>query len=203
MDKEALIEKHREINVDHDYWYDYLYDDFIEDCAAQGIEVGTNTYSYGGHVRTYPDITWSGFWCQGDGLAFGGRVCDANKLLGSQMNNYPIFNKYINELGGYFRCSWRTGNNHWVHFNDYEIEDIGLYLEDDHPFAEIWQVELEQEVELIEEIIKDTVDSLCGDLYRKLERDYNELTSDEAVWETIVANDLVEEDEDENEVDGV
>jgi hypothetical protein len=58
-------------------------------------------------------------------------------------------------------------------------------------------------VELIEEIIKDTVDSLCSDLYRKLEETHEYLTSDEVVWESIVANELhlIEEDEYEDEAD--
>ena len=205
MTKDDLIEKHRDINVDHDDWYFYLYEDFIEDCAKIGIEVDMTISRYGTRTRTHPDITWSGFWSQGDGLAFGGRVDDVNKLLGIQIDTYPIFNKYINEFNGYFRFSWGTGRNNNVRFNDYEIEDIDNYLEDEHPFAEIWQETLEQEMIQIEEIIKDIVDSQCSDLYRKLEKEYDYMTSDEVVWEAIVANDLheIEEEEDEDEVVGV
>ena len=34
------------------------------------------------------------------------------------------------------------------------------------------------------------MDSLCSMMYRKLEVEYDNLTSDEAVWDTIVCNDL-------------
>ena len=200
MTKDDLIEKHRDINVDHDSWYTFLYYDFIEDCAKIGIEVDTNTRRYGERTHTEPDITWSGFWSQGDGLAFGGRVDDVNKLLGIQIDTYPIFNKYINELEGYFSFSWGTGGSINVRFNDYEIEHIGNYIDNYHPFAEIWQEALEQEMIQIEEIIKDIVDSQCRDLYRKLEEAYDYLTSDEAVWEAIEANELhIIEDEDEDD----
>ena len=36
------------------------------------------------------------------------------------------------------------------------------------------------------------------ELYRKLEAEYEYLTSDEAVWETITANELIEEVDDDN-----
>jgi len=195
MDKAALIEKYRDINVDTDDWYDYIYEDFIADCEAQGIEVATQTRSLGKGMRTTPDITWSGFWSQGDGAAFGGRVDDINKLLGATISIYPMVDKYVNELKGYYRQSWDTGhNNNMVQYNDYEIEDIELYLGDDHPFTEIWQEQLEMEMEQVDEDVRLRVNSLCGDLYRRLEREYEDLTSDEVVWDTIVANELNNEE---------
>jgi hypothetical protein len=194
MDKAALIEKYRHINVEYDDWYDYIYDDFIADCEAQGIEVDTITNTYGKHSRTRPDITWSGFWSQGDGAAFGGRVDDINKLLGATISEYPMVDKYIDELKGYYRQSWGTSHNNWVQYNDYEIEDIVHYLEDDHPFTEIWQEQLEKEMEQVDEDVRLRVNSLCGDLYRRLEREYEDLTSDEVVWDTIVANELNNEE---------
>ncbi len=56
-----LIEKHRDINVDHDWW-DCTYDHFMEDMKQVGI--------------TVKDMRFSGFWSQGDGASFTGySVC--------------------------------------------------------------------------------------------------------------------------------
>lgn len=181
MDKEKLIDNFRDINVYHEDWYDGVYEWFIEHCAERGIDVDVK------------GITWTGFWSQGDGAAFEGTVVDSKKLLGDWYVDYPIFNKYAEELNGYIRMSWRTGNNNNVKLNDIDVEHIGHYLDDDHPFVEVWQEQLDKEVDLINELVGDEVTDLCGLLYDSLRDEYEHLTSDEAVWESIVANELDKE----------
>ena len=51
------------------------------------------------------------------------------------------------------------------------------------------------EIEVIEAELGDLAGDLCGTLYKTLQDEYYALTSDEAVWETIVANDLHLEEE--------
>jgi hypothetical protein len=64
--KVALIEKHREINVHHEWW-DSVYETFKEDMNLLGYSV--------------EDITFSGFWSQGDGASFTGRDNEPVQLL--------------------------------------------------------------------------------------------------------------------------
>lgn len=52
-----LIEKHRDWNVDHD-WYDCTIGDFCEVAKSFGIDVERK------------DVQFSGFWSQGDGASF-------------------------------------------------------------------------------------------------------------------------------------
>lgn len=188
MNKEKLIDNFRDINVYHEDWYDGVYEWFIEHCAERGIEIGATLSDKGAK-----DITWTGFWSQGDGAAFGGKVVDFNKLLGDRYVDYPIFNKYAEELNGYIRMSWRTGNNNNVRLNDIDVEHIGHYLDIDHPFVEVWQEQLDKEVDMVYELVGDEVNDLCGLLYDSLRDEYEHLTSDEAVWESIVANELDKE----------
>jgi len=54
-----LIEKHRDWNVDHD-WYDCTIGDFCEVAKSFGIDVERK------------DVQFSGFWSQGDGACFTG-----------------------------------------------------------------------------------------------------------------------------------
>jgi hypothetical protein len=63
--------------------------------------------------------------------------------------------------------------------------------------AYAWQTELEYELEDFEEDITEQWRTYMRDLYRKLEAEYDHLTSDEAVWDTIEANELIEDLEEE------
>jgi hypothetical protein len=198
MTKEELINKHRDINVDGDWWYESVYEWFEEECEKRGVAITTHQethQTYGGKPvsRMVKDITWSGFWSQGDGAAFGGKVVDLNKALGDLYLDYPILHKYVEELGGYRYCSWTEGRNNNIVFHGLEIEPIANYLEDDHPFAEVWQEQLNKEHEEVENTLNDLAGELCGLLYKALEDEYSHMTSDEAVWETIVANELDKE----------
>jgi hypothetical protein len=56
---EAFINKHRDFNVNHDWW-DSTYDDFRQICEILGVDPNT---------RRDPDVRFSGFWSQGDGAS--------------------------------------------------------------------------------------------------------------------------------------
>ena len=66
--KQQLLEEFRTINVDYDDWADHIYDWFEEHLAERGI---TWSWQHNGRAR---DMSWSGFWSQGDGFAFGGEI---------------------------------------------------------------------------------------------------------------------------------
>lgn len=188
---QELINKYREINVDGDWWYEGVYEWFEEQCHKRGVNIlSTQRTGSNGKARFEKDITWSGFWSQGDGAAFSGSVVDMDKALGDFYSDYPILHKYIEELEGWWRFSWRVGRGNNILINDIETEDIELYLETDHPFAEVWREQLHKEIESVEPMLIDLADELCDLLYKTLEDEYNALTTDEAVWETIVANEL-------------
>lgn len=197
MTKDELIDKYREINVDGDWWHESVYEWFDEQCKDRGIQISTTPSNHLNQGKTTSrrerDITWSGFWSQGDGAAFAGRVRDFNLVLGSLYDDYPIFKKYVEDLRGYARMDWELGRYNNVRLRDMEIEQIHYYLEDDHPLAEIWQEQLDKETEMVGALIGDVVNDLCRLLYEALRDEYDALTSNEAVWDAIQANDLYEE----------
>lgn len=41
--RDALLEKHRNTNVEHVEWWDSVYEQFVESCTEKGIEVDTHT----------------------------------------------------------------------------------------------------------------------------------------------------------------
>jgi hypothetical protein len=203
MNKQDLIDKHREINVDSDWWYESVYEWFEEECKARGVSIATTRryipQRYGGLQATRTemklDISWSGFWSQGDGAAFAGHIDDVEKALSPYYDDFPIFQKY-KEIGGHFGFSWRVGRGNNIQFDSVEYERMSYYL-DDHPLAEIWDGELAIEIEKAECVFRDLADDLCDLLYKALRDEYDALTTDEAVWEAILANNLNEEIEDE------
>jgi hypothetical protein len=204
MNKQDLIDKHREINVDGDWWYESVYEWFEEECKARGVYVATTRryipQRYGGLESTRTvmklDISWSGFWSQGDGAAFAGGIDCVGKALAPFGDDYPILQKYIEEVGGYFSFDWGIGRGNNIQFNNVNYERMSSYL-DDHPLAEIWDDELEKEMDKAECVFRDLADDLCSLLYQSLRDEYDALTTDEAVWEAILANNLDEEIEDE------
>ncbi len=195
---QELIEKYRDINVNDDWWFESVYEWFEEECDSRGVCINTTPRKNQktGKVYYEKDISWSGFWSQGDGAAFAGKINDIDKALGIRINEYPMFQKYVNELNGDWSCRWGLGSGNNIMFQGLEIEPIDDYLDDEHPFAEIWQEQLDREHELVENDFNDLAYELCGLLYKTLEDEYEAMTNDEAVWEAIVANELDKEIDD-------
>jgi len=190
MNKEQLIEKYRDINI-YDNWYDSVYESFRDDMLLHGIKVD--------------EIYFSGFWSQGDGACFEGSVYDWDLFLQSIGYNNPALIQLSTD-------NWRTTvshRGHYYHENctsfDHEwhlpkpdgnlddelfIDYYSRYLPDDVR-GMVWlsmlkTVDYDKLMEAVEDAFRDHMRAL----YRTLEAEYEYLTSDEAVWEAIVANEL-------------
>ena len=191
MDEASLLEKYRYINVEYSDWCTFVYDDFIKECGDYGIQVDGDEHN--GYA-----ITWSGFWSQGDGAAFDGCVNDWDKFLTESGLKTPITDKYLNELHGGMNISWGNSSRYPnVSFNDFDYSPISEHLEEDHPLGIIWDAVQQDEINAIYDEIKWRVNKLCDNLYAELESQYEFLTSDDIVWESIVANELDKECDDE------
>jgi len=184
----ALIEANRYINVDPHEWWDYTYDDFKTQMAERGI--------------TVTDIRFSGFSSQGDGASFTGHVegdelpkfLQVNKLAG-KYTAIDFFAK-LGELG---ITVWRTSSR-YAHYNTTDVE-----VTDDiyNPFAESsirhtvyssLEDQLLTELDAFRGEVKEIMHDHMQDLYKALNDEYDYLTSDEAVLETLVCNDMIPEE---------
>jgi hypothetical protein len=177
--------------VDHGDWYEGVYESFKADMRAVGITVW----------RMY----FSGFHSQGDGACFEGTLDNALTYLNHHhKDQYPMIRKLV-EHGGdvYARCEHRGSYYHenstvfWVDA-DTLTGMVPQPTEFHETIVEQWQSQLEDEVNAFEKDVIEQWRSYMQDLYRKLEAEYEHLTDDEAVWDTIEANEL---DEDEEEYD--
>jgi hypothetical protein len=182
MDHE-LITKYRDINVEYEWW-EYTEQEFRQQMDKFGIEVDK--------------IYFSGFWSQGDGACFEGRINKPLRFLRKHFpTKYPMMRKLL-AIGGDVKL-YCGHSGHYSHQNStsfvyYADHFKNLIFEEDDDLRtsviEVMDEQLNAELEEFEEAAAEVFRDYMRGLYRDLETEYEHLTSDEAVWEAIVANDL-------------
>ena len=196
---QKLIEEHWNINV-HDDWYEYTIDDFKEQMLGVGIEVD--------------QVYFSGFSSQGDGACFAGRVADWPLFLRSHGYDVDVLSAHaqanwrfsVDQRGRYNHENCTSFIHELPHPDDRYSRDehFALYFypgkDRDTIAAAAWMAILRNSIasgaedEFIE-VFKDYM----RQVYSDLEREYDYLTSEEAVWEAIVANGLDTEGNDDED----
>jgi hypothetical protein len=189
--KAALIEKYRDINVDK-WWEKDACESFQERMMQEaGIRVDT--------------VYFNGFCSQGDGACFEGAVEDWGKFLSKTLPACPdVVVKHASKFFS-FSCK-RTGR--YYHSNsttfDAELplpfgEEVEWMIETYSPHNDelrslAWYNILSgYSADDLEEDFKSFFRECMDDLYGELEQEYDYLTSDEVVWESVIANELHEE----------
>lgn len=187
--KAKLLEKYRTFNVDHIDWWDCVYEQFQEDMKTVGIRVD--------------EMYFSGFWSQGDGACFEGVVENWDLFLKSLGHD----NEYLINEATYNWTFSSKHQGHYYHENCVAFFDDSISLPnhaDDEDWAHYY---LDGKEELRKAVIVSQLAQYSGiesdfveafkrhmrDLYSRLEDEYDNLTSDEAVLEALEANDMLEE----------
>ena len=193
MTRTELLEKHRNINV-HDDWWQPTYDAFADEMRLKGIRVDR--------------MFFSGFSSQGDGACFVGHVDDWTVFLPTVGVTCPAVIALANEHWSLSVAHrGRYTHEHSTHFDIYmpSPEDNGGYggysFSDAHcPWdaddirTKAWLALLQQvDYDKLEEDVQEAFRDHMRDFYKRLEAEYEYLTSDEVVWESIKANGLHEE----------
>ena len=186
----ALLNKYRYINVEFDNWWDCVEADFVEDMKKIGVHVDK--------------LYFSGFCSQGDGACFVGSLSNALTYLDHHhKDQFPMIRKLLEHGGGVYAVTTHRGN--YCHSNSVTInvetdrfyQCLEAKSELQERVIEQWDELLYKEVDDFENAISDQWRTYMNDVYRKLEAEYDYLTSDEAVWETLEANELVEDVDDD------
>ena len=171
--QKKAIEKHYDINVHHGWW-EFLYDDFKEQATNEGFDIDR--------------IYFSGFWSQGDGAMFEYSGLD-DKLLHDFVDTLdlsPMRKQWI--LNNIYVSGSGKQRGHYYHNKSC---DHSIYWEinngDLHWTTNFYQW-LESFCDDFEEFVINRYDDLCHSLYTSLENEYNYLTSEEAIKETIILN---------------
>ena len=193
--RDKLIEQHRYINVE-DTWWDSIYDDFRRICDIFGVDLDKN------------EPQFSGFASQGDGASFTGTYRAYVKR--GYADNPPILfyetaptkirehapedeelHRIADELCMLSRVYFllhiniaRFGRSSYVH-----EQTMDCYVAPMDGDPDDWAEEVHAHVQAEGALL---MRDLARWLYRTLEDEYFYLTSDEAVWDTIEANELCE-----------
>lgn len=187
----ALLEKHRYINVDHYDWWDCVEADFVEDMKEVGIRVDK--------------VYFTGFSSQGDGACFVGSLDNALTYLNHHhMGEFPMLRKLI-EMGG---TVWATSEHRGRYYHSSSVSinaECEAFWQCANPKSELqeaviqlWDDMVDKEIVDFEAALAEQWRTYMDDVYTKLEAEYDYRTSDDAVWETLEANELIEEVDDED-----
>jgi len=189
--KEKVIEDNRDINVDHDGWEDGVIDNFEYDMQNAGL----------GRVK----VSYTGFWSQGDGASFTGKVEDTVKFVHETLGLVA----YPKEALECLTIDFTRNSSRYVHENSCDTE-VDIDHEDGEnaeftlaggPGFEITRT-LGEIADHVQEKAEEWRIEQCGELYSNLEEEYEGLRTDEAVVDTIEVNDYTYEvDEEGNLVD--
>lgn len=188
-----VLEKWRDVNVDGLDWWDSVYEMWQEKLLTE--------YDFTIDPKGF---AFSGFWSQGDGASFTGEVNDSLKFLEKYPDKFGAL-KLLVEKGGDLHISMqRLPGSHYVHHNTvYASISCDSFFSvhgytrnadaqsDTHlAVSDALDQRRTEETDELEELVKDIFQGLMQEMYRDLEREYDYLTSDEVVRETIIANDL-------------
>jgi len=181
--RENLLEEHRYINVAHDEWWDSVYSDFKEDMREVGIHVDR--------------MFFSGFSSQGDGACFEGGFDSARTYFDHHhKDQYPMIRKLMDHGGHIYVSCRHSGRHYHENCTAFSIDHDTLHqlvecpTEFHEQVIDQWDRQLEDEVEMFERDMTEQFRTYMRDLYSRLDTEHDYLTSDEAVWEAIEANEL-------------
>ena len=171
--------------LDHE-WYDFVYDDFQTICGILGIALRTSPVRlYGGGTRDKLHLFWTGFSSQGDGASFEGSYSHAPGAAGAIRAHAPTdaeLHRIADELQAVQRRNFHalvaTIRQQGRYCHEYTM---AIDVERDSP---TWQPPTDG----AEDTVIDAMRDLARWLYRQLRQEYEHLTSDEAINETLAAN---------------
>ena len=181
-----LVERYRNNYLDDIDWWDNVEEVFKADMAEIGLRVDR--------------IYFSGFWSQGDGACFEGAVDHWGKVLHAMgITTNPVMVEFLQEnaTAQLFHRGSTTYHERSIQFDVYVPEpDEGWSGYTDPLRAAAWVALATYDYDALADEFAEFCRDKMLDLYCALEAEYDHLTSDEAVWEFIIANDLCKQERD-------
>lgn len=180
--KECAREWYRNGNLDYDWW-DCTYEDFSTICEILGVELATHPVRLmGGGTRQKPCIQFRGFWSQGDGASFEGRLTYAKGCV-AKIKAYAPKDAELHDIAVRVNAIQRR--------NFYQLY---AHIAQRGPYCHEMTMQFDARRDYAEatadaeDIIAGAMRDLARWLYARLETDYEFLNSDEMVEESITAN---------------
>ena len=183
--RERVRAWYRDTCLDHE-WYDFVYEDFQTICGILGIALRTSPVRlYGGGTRDKPHVFFRGFASQGDGASFEGAYSHprgAAKGIRAHAPQDTELHRIADELQAVQKRNfWQLTGTIRTCGNYCHEYSMTFEVERDSP---TWQPMTDGAEDAVIEAMRD----LARWLYRQLRQEYEHLTSDGAIDETVGAN---------------
>ncbi len=180
----------KEYNAWHEHaadydWYTDEYSYFINKWEEQGLVVEAK------------DICWSGFWSQGDGLAFHGymRADDFLQKHKYHETHYALWLD-VQNYGGLLETTRLSRHGNYISGVDFSYwpgncPPSGVFQDLDHAaWDELVQEQFDEVVNAIEIEALEFFRGCAQELYDSLEKTYEAITSEQAFIESCEANEI-------------
>jgi len=162
--QEKVIEKYAYINVDYDEWDDFILEEWTSKLESLGYK----------DVRIY----YTGFYSQGDGACFVAEV-EIEKWIKAHKAGRK-FQKLLAELkSGCWASITITHSGNYYYSTSTTVNYEGQLELSDKAYGQL---------EEVARWVEEERENLGKEIYRDLEKEYEYLTSGEAIIETIKAN---------------
>lgn len=174
-----VIEKNWNWNVEHFEWFEFVFEDVKEIGKLIGIDI--------------KDIYFSGFASQGDGACFKGDY----EYKKESVKNIKAYAPLDTELHEIVQNLYLEQKKHFYQLSA-TIEHSGHYSHSGCTIINVYKIELADGCD--GSVLNETIEQLLREfmqwIYTRLESEYDYLTSEEAIRESIEANGM------EFEIDG-
>ncbi len=198
--KEHALEQWRDGMVDYD-WHEHVYEDAVQAGARLGIEIDNNvSRTVGGKPVSSPDISYTGFYSQGDGASYSAtlhvkRFKGCREALGAYIGNLDTGHDL-----------WSVATKAEEIYEAIVVHSVANRLSDEDS-REYTECEPDMTIRVTDRYSRDSIcaegDNLPYDIetkvglfaedfaawiYKQLEAEYEHYNSDEATLESIQAN---------------
>jgi hypothetical protein len=185
QEQTRVLDKYRDINVNHDWWESTL-DMFREDMKSRGIEVGENVYF------DYGEAAFEGCVC--DWVLFLTHLRYDNDWLLSHFSDHASFAVKIDHRRRYPKMEAEADlplpdSDPEYHEDFLDQYGTGNDVRDAALIAALSQYDSKSMKERFFSVFKD----YAHDLARMLEEEYDFLTSDEMVLETLQSSEMLDQ----------
>ncbi len=167
--KEKVINKNREWNVQDSVYHEFIIEDAKEIGAMMGIDI--------------KNVYFSGFYSQGDGACFTGGFSHVKNIVKNIKEHCGNTDKELiriaEEISTLFRKSFYTAQGAIGHSGHY-YHERSMYIDCD----------FDQKGSFDEDDWMEVFSDFALWIYKRLEKEYEYLTSDEQVAESLIANEV-------------
>lgn len=184
--KQTAINGNRYVDVEFFEWWDSSYESFAEAADLFGLDIRQTRKSLmDGTFRYDPTIFFSGFSSQGDGACFEGEYSYKKGALKATKQAFPADSELLRIVRDLQTLQQRNfyqltaATKHRGSYNHSGCMDITVDRADGKAFSD-------DDEEGLKQLLRDFADWI----YSNLEKEYDYLTSDEAVVESLSANEV-------------